>query len=815
MKTIWKAWLLAALAGVCIPHGMAAAAAEPAKEDALWLLHFLQEKRPSGIYGDLAQMEEAARMLPQAAAEEEKDNGIDAAGTVVNRDGFYAAQDKAAGEGTYNALTKDGLWVGGADDDTGFHVDNAGRVYGTAGAEITGADSYGTVNRLSVSPDGALMQSRYDQADVTGAVEVSGGSVWISSTKGDTDESWLSLSPDSFVLTQISSGRENKDYYTYVNSQNGELTLGVEVKSEEEKPEGTGNRANLLHASEYEIGMSAEDESGNGSFIGARTGLAWFGSKAGDGAYSQIRSAPDELLLEAKGADGGRSGRVEIAEDQVSLGVRQGTDAFGGISLSPDQGSFMIYGEGDTDGLGLRIVRQASFSRTELSSIQSGLSLMTGQVLLKTTDPKGAPENLFVMKNTDTAGNGGISLARISGSSFHGLGILDDQVLLGYGLAPDGSVGDKSAAITFGKEGITLSGPVAMKGQKLTGLAAGTDASDAVNYGQLQAFYTGGSLTVGNETYGGAHFTVGSSGGVFLKGGSGSGAFAINLQNASAIMDAVEEAGVDTVKEAIRNLKETSPQPARASFSLASVRSSLLAEDTEVRVPAGGGLINGDHAAGDFTVGKDLTVKGDAAIEGTATMKDAVVTGDLVLGTGEQAIHVGDRIESNTAAIEQNRTAVVNLGRRVDRLDGEIDSVGAVSAALAGLHPMDYDGTQSKYQIAAATGAYDGTYALALGGFYHVSEDVMLSFGLSSALNGENKTAGNLGAVFRVGRGPSEAEKALRKSGLGDTLLKRLAAMDDKIAALEERNSRLEAENERQKEQLAAQQKQIDAMAER
>ncbi len=96
---------------------------------------------------------------------------------------------------------------------------------------------------------------------------------------------------------------------------------------------------------------------------------------------------------------------------------------------------------------------------------------------------------------------------------------------------------------------------------------------------------------------------------------------------------------------------------------------------------------------------------------------------------------------------------VNHLSDKVSDLGDEIDSVGAISSALAGLHPLDYDGTGSKFQLAAAMGSYDGTQAAAIGGFYHFNEDVMMSLGGATSFGGDNKSAFNVGVTFRVGQG--------------------------------------------------------------
>lgn len=108
-------------------------------------------------------------------------------------------------------------------------------------------------------------------------------------------------------------------------------------------------------------------------------------------------------------------------------------------------------------------------------------------------------------------------------------------------------------------------------------------------------------------------------------------------------------------------------------------------------------------------------------------------------------------IQRNATAIQQNTDSITSLNTHVRSLDQEVDSVGALSAALAGLHPIDYDGTGSRFQISAAAGTYDGKQAVALGGFYHANRDVMFSLGASSTFGNNRKAAGNIGVTFRVG----------------------------------------------------------------
>lgn len=142
-------------------------------------------------------------------------------------------------------------------------------------------------------------------------------------------------------------------------------------------------------------------------------------------------------------------------------------------------------------------------------------------------------------------------------------------------------------------------------------------------------------------------------------------------------------------------------------------------------------------------------------------------------------------IENNAANIEKNSHAISSLNNRVSDLSGEIDNVGAISAALAGLHPLGYNGTGSKVQIAAAMGDYDGKQAVAFGGFYHFNQDMMMSVGGATTFDGDQKTAYNVGLSVRVGQGSS------KKADVNEDIMALIASMNEKIAALEAENKEL------------------------
>ena len=109
------------------------------------------------------------------------------------------------------------------------------------------------------------------------------------------------------------------------------------------------------------------------------------------------------------------------------------------------------------------------------------------------------------------------------------------------------------------------------------------------------------------------------------------------------------------------------------------------------------------------------------------------------------------QISANSAAIAQNRQDINNLNHRVDNLDSRIDKVGAGAAALAALHPLDFD-PDAKWDFAAGYGNYNGENAVAVGTFYRPNEDTMFSVGGTFG-NGENMI--NAGVSLKIGAGSS------------------------------------------------------------
>ena len=190
------------------------------------------------------------------------------------------------------------------------------------------------------------------------------------------------------------------------------------------------------------------------------------------------------------------------------------------------------------------------------------------------------------------------------------------------------------------------------------------------------------------------------------------------------------------------------------SFNEQKLNAAIEAQDRYVN----GGSIGAD---GSITLkvhnGRDVTLEGQ--------MKDARLTDierDKEAGTA--TLVVKDRYnpeEVNRLTIDDIASKAQNdrdhaefrehfneLDYRVDNLGSRVDKVGAGAAALAALHPMDFD-PDDKLTFAAGYGNYKGKNAAAVGAFYRPDEKVMLSVGGTFG-NGENMV--NAGISFSLDR---------------------------------------------------------------
>ena len=174
------------------------------------------------------------------------------------------------------------------------------------------------------------------------------------------------------------------------------------------------------------------------------------------------------------------------------------------------------------------------------------------------------------------------------------------------------------------------------------------------------------------------------------------------------------------------------------------------------------GLVTGDtvynvvrNSAGNpLAVAYDSIAKEHISLNGqNGTIISNVRNGQVAEGSMD-AVNGGQLFETNS---------------RINQLGGEVKHVGAISAALAGLHPQEYD-DHYKLSIAAARGAYDGASAFALGAFYRPNSDLM--FNAASTIS-SGKKAYTVGVSYKFGTSTKQS------------VLAENAALQDKVNKLE------------------------------
>lgn len=152
------------------------------------------------------------------------------------------------------------------------------------------------------------------------------------------------------------------------------------------------------------------------------------------------------------------------------------------------------------------------------------------------------------------------------------------------------------------------------------------------------------------------------------------------------------------------------------------------------------------------------------------------------------AVNVSQLYKTNQAVIA-NAENINSLSHSLNKLDSRINRVGAGAAALAALHPLDFD-PDNKWDFAAGYGNYAGANAVAIGTYYRPNENTMFSIGGSFG-GGENMI--NAGVSFKLGSGGSGITTSktvmAKKIKEQDELLKaqdaKMKEQDEKIAKLE------------------------------
>lgn len=174
---------------------------------------------------------------------------------------------------------------------------------------------------------------------------------------------------------------------------------------------------------------------------------------------------------------------------------------------------------------------------------------------------------------------------------------------------------------------------------------------------------------------------------------------------------------------------------------------------------------NGIKVGDKVTLTKDGLSAGATKItnEGLSIGEKTYVTKDGLNANGNKVTHVADgkvekgskdavnggQLYNTNQMVINNANHISSLENALGKLDHRVNKVGAGAAALAALHPLDFD-PDEKWDFAAGYGNYNGVNAAAIGAYYRPNEDTMFSVGGSFG-NGENMV--NAGVSVKLGQG--------------------------------------------------------------
>lgn len=348
-----------------------------------------------------------------------------------------------------------------------------------------------------------------------------------------------------------------------------------------------------------------------------------------------------------------------------------------------------------------------------------------------------------------------------------GVGSVADRVAGSLGaFAPDTSlVGARSTwistagAVSVGTSTIT---------RQITNVAAGTYDTDAVNVAQLKKALESIDIDAG----------TGIKVDKITKDGKTTYKIFTNIEGSKTDTDTTTvtsnktDAGSTDTSQGATNGTSSSTGD-KLTIGTETKATSFGADDNKTaNVKPGQRLnINGDEKNISTSVNgnsikvelkKDITVDsvtaGDTSISTNGlTIKDGPSITKTGIDGGKQkvtGVAAGDISEKSTDAVNGSQLFATNQqvaqnAQSINKLGNRINKVGAGAAALAALHPLDFD-PDDKWDFAAGYGNYNGENAAAIGAYYRPNEDTMFSVGGSFG-NGENMV--NAGVSLKLGQG--------------------------------------------------------------
>ena len=335
----------------------------------------------------------------------------------------------------------------------------------------------------------------------------------------------------------------------------------------------------------------------------------------------------------------------------------------------------------------------------------------------------------------------------------------------GIGMNYISSVDYSSKSVMIGENGTTISGGLDVAGSKITSVADGeisNTSKDAINGSQLNT--TNNRVTSVetkiNTIEGDITEIKGDINKINTTLNEHTTQINQNTQKITELDDRVTE--VEKVAKQHTTVKDGKNITVTEGKNEDGSKKYTVALNNEItldKVTTGDTVMNNDG----LKVGDKVSVTKDAVTAGSTSISDGglkvgnktYVSSSGLNANNQKVTNVADGEISatskdavNGSQLHATNEQVINNSNRISKLGDRVNKVGAGAAALAALHPMDFD-PDDKWSFAAGYGNYAGENAAALGAYYRPDEKVMFSVG-GTVGNGENMV--NAGISFALDR---------------------------------------------------------------
>ena len=295
---------------------------------------------------------------------------------------------------------------------------------------------------------------------------------------------------------------------------------------------------------------------------------------------------------------------------------------------------------------------------------------------------------------------------------------------------------------------------------------ASVDCSNAVGYKAAASGYASNAIGRQAEASGSSSNAMG-----FSSMASGANSNAVG-NNAKAIGEGSNAIGAYAAASGESSIAIGTHATANNLNSVALGAGSVTSEDNTVSI----GTSRNKRRLTNLAAGVNDT---DAV--NVAQLKEKADKADTLAGYGITDAYTKTEIDGMLGG---SNASVAGLNQRLEKTNAKINKVGAGAAALAALHPLDYD-PDDKLTFSAGMGNYAGENAAALGAFYRPNEKFMVSLGGTMG-NGENMV--NLGLSIGLDKASGFAKLSKRE------LIQKVNVMEAKYEAVEAENEAMKAE---------------------